>query len=302
MLIGLPGSGKSTFIAAFWHVVDSKEIEADYVVTTYPDDRDYLNNIRDLWLQCKKIERTVAEYREIFLNITDRKTDEVMEFIFPDVSGEMFLRQFQFRKFSEKYEQEISSAEGILLFVNPKKLKGPDLITDADTLLDGLPETALGISHELSAQTNSETTNQEEKPAVAGKVKVTVDFDPKNSQTQIILVDLLQMASLKMKKSCKVCIIVSAWDAVISSQIVDGHTVLPEEWLSKYLPLLRQFLDCHPDKFTVKVYGASAQGGDYDGNIDVLHDFDTPSDRIKVQDGAVLSNNITGPIKWLLNG
>ena len=61
-MIGLPGAGKTTFLAALWHVIESSEIEGQLVLAKLVDgDNTYLNNIRDSWADAKALERQTDE-------------------------------------------------------------------------------------------------------------------------------------------------------------------------------------------------------------------------------------------------
>ena len=54
--MGLPSSCKSSFIGAFWHVVESGEIDSTYTVTVPPSDREYLNQLRKNFLTLYYVE------------------------------------------------------------------------------------------------------------------------------------------------------------------------------------------------------------------------------------------------------
>ena len=93
----------------------------------------------------------------------------------------------------------------------------------------------------------------------------------------------------------------SAWDKAASR----GFS--PEEYLAKRMPLLDQFLrhGLHPD-WEKRIYGVSAQGGDYDddnsklADAERLRDIDVPSERISVVYAGDKSNDLTEPLQWLL--
>ena len=86
------------------------------------------------------------------------------------------------------------------------------------------------------------------------------------------------------------------------------------------LPLLAQYLEAERDGWRIRVYGVSAQGGDYDGNdanaepaegeaskkkprkgrdADRLREVDIPADRIRLVFGKRESNDLTEPLRWL---
>ena len=84
----------------------------------------------------------------------------------------------------------------------------------------------------------------------------------------------------------------------------DGDTSKkhPKLWLENELPLLNQFLESNRDLLEFKIFGISAQGGDYDGDKDKLQEEIHPSKRIIVQkETGEISSDISLPIKWLLD-
>ena len=60
MMMGLPGSGKSTFLAALWHQLESTEIPTAFIAERLQPDREYLNKIREKWLEFEEIPGPVA--------------------------------------------------------------------------------------------------------------------------------------------------------------------------------------------------------------------------------------------------
>jgi len=270
VLIGLPHSGKSTFIAALWYIVDSEELENSLTITELPEDREYLNALKDEWLSCKAFERTKTEHQyKISLNVYDRLIDVKTILQFPDVSGEIYNMQFEQRKVNVEYLNMIQSANGIILFINPDYLKEPILITAIDTCI---------------GNTTTPTEISQLKPWIH-----------KDSPTQIVLVDLLQMIAFNISTPIKVAVVVSAWDVVLNSQ-----KITPSKWIETTLPLLYQFLDSNKSLFKHIYFGISAQGGKYSEDNTELQ-LKLPSDRIILQKDNEISKDITLPIKWLMH-
>jgi Double-GTPase 1 len=289
VFIGLPNSGKSSFIAALWHVVQSGEIESIYSVSVQPHDREYLNALRKSFLECKPVERTKTDFEaEIELDITETLTGNVAKFIFPDLSGETFQSQFEDRKLSISYAQRISACSSIMLFVNPNFIKKGYLISDAEEMF------AKDEIEKASESANkTESNNLSEADGFGWSAKLC--------QTQVVLVDLLQIVSERLKAPCKINVIISAWDVIRAMPGLDGE-ILPEEWIKSNLPLLYQFLLANSASFAFKIFGVSAQGGNYsevdDENLP-LQELVKQSERIIVQEHESITHDITVPLKWL---
>lgn len=275
ILIGLPQSGKSTFIAALWHVVESKEIDDSIKITSLPNDREYLNELRESWHECKAIERNKTEDKfQISLYIS-RNDIEYDELLFPDVSGEMYESQFESRKLENEYISMIESARSIIFFINPDFLKKPVLISEADFIPIN--------------SSNSST-----------KAKLK-QWEYEDTPTQVILVDLLQMISIYLHKRIKLAVILSAWDVIHNSIDKKLNKMKPADWVTNNLPLFHQYLISNKSQFDFSFFGVSAQGAKYYGDNLILHKHEKPSDRIIVQKDDEITKDISLPIKWILN-
>lgn len=304
LFIGLPNSGKSSFIGALWHVVESGEIKEAFTVVTQPNDREYLNILRDCWLGCVAPERTKTEFiKKVELQFRDNDTLAEAKFIFPDLSGETYELQFEHRKLTEDYVNSIRETDGIILFVNPDFLKKSNLITDAQELLASLeenedPENVKGQPETpiIKDLENNIESNQQKRR------KSETEWNSKMAQSQVVLIDLLQMIANRIKKPCKLGIIISAWDLIKNSADKQLAALEPSAWFDNELPMFRQFLISNPNSYNAKIFGVSAQGASYKGDVSGLQSKLNQSERIRVQVGSTECHDITIPIKWLMNG
>jgi hypothetical protein len=123
-----------------------------------------------------------------------------------------------------------------------------------------------------------------------------IKFNIRKVPTAVIIVDLFQILMKYSDKSLNIAIVISAWDKILNLR----NGITPSRWLKQTLPLLHQFLKSNRNQINFKLFGISAQGGDYETDSDTLQQFSNPSDRIKVQDEDIVDNDITVPIKWLL--
>ena len=57
-ILGLPRSGKTTYLAALWHVIDAGEVATKLVLDKLIGDNAYLNKIVDAWRRCEEVPRT----------------------------------------------------------------------------------------------------------------------------------------------------------------------------------------------------------------------------------------------------
>lgn len=270
---GLPRSGKTTFLAALWHVVSQQEIAPKLVLGKLEGSYSHLNGLRDHWLQRKEFERTkIGDQQSVKLNLKVAKSNAEFSLVFPDYSGEAFRREWRDRMCTQELATETRSAESILFFVHGDKFTQPWMLSDV-----------------LAAEGDKAEED-------AAKPAVPTQWNPNKAATQVQLVELLQflMQEPLGPRKRRISIIISAWDKVPA-----GTT--PQGWLRARMPLLDQFVACNAESFEFGVFGVSAQGGDYKVDVARLDAFAEQSERIKVVGPAGESHDITEPLMWALD-
>lgn len=287
VFMGLPGSGKTTFLAALWHVLDDRSSETRLKLKRLSVDRAYLHRIAADWQACLQVQRTKLEPEErVTLSLASGNTD--FELTVPDLSGEVFQQQLVDRKIPVGHHENIRRATGFVLFVHPRVKEGTQITysRQLSSVLGGAPKPpAAAVADGAVAVTDIPTSAVE--PWSIEKVP-----------TQVALVELLQFALESAARKVRVAVVISAWDLVESAV----PTGTPQDYLSREMPLLRQFLESNDDLLEHTVFGVSAQGGDItvEEQKKALLDLDDALKRIKVRHGAEASQDITRPIAWLL--
>lgn len=278
VVLGLPGSGKTTFLAALWHLLTANEVETKLsLVTLKAGESAHLNHIASLWRRAKVQERTLhAGDRTVTMSLRT-ETEPEFQLSFPDLAGESFQQMWETRECASEVAASLGSSN-VLLFIHSDKIKAPGWIID-----DAEDAEAVGLPVEA------------DKP---------VPWNARLAPTQVKLVDLLQ--SLQATSLCwgprRVAIILSAWDRAA------GAGMAPDQYLAAHLPLLGQYLTHGLDEaWRVKVFGVSAQGGVYDetnkppkDEAQRIRELDVPSERISVVSAEGRSHDLTQPLQWLL--
>ena len=285
LLMGLPSTGKSTYLAALWHVINSDKNEKSLNLLSLGGDNKYLNFLRNYWLSCDTVPRNKidqSEGKEVKLLIETTNSHIKTLLSVPDFSGETFRFFWEDRKWSDEMQELINNANGLLFFISPIDIKPHASISESIPIEELLDDESI-IDGEVELKNSIENWEMQ--------------FTP----TQVILVELLQYLVYysTLEKPIKLGVIVSAWDMVKN---VDGIAE-PKSWLSKELPLLFQYLKSNPELYNFKVFGVSAQGGEYnveDKLNNPLLEYDDPTDRIKVQVGNEVFSDIGVPICWLI--
>jgi hypothetical protein len=282
LLIGLPATGKTSFLAALWYLVQQDKVGTALELKKLDGDSAYLNKICDSWLGYEPVGRNQTDI-ETFVSmwLKERNGDQEVHLTFPDISGESFKQQWASRNLTESYQNCIKSANGGLLFIHPKSLASPLRISQVANLASLVEEV------------------DEDESAVEAKTPnpPTTPWDIEKAPTQVQIVELLQFLAMNehFKAPFKLTIVVSAWDEAVASKLS------PSEWVRQQLPLLDQYLSSHPGKFAISYCGVSAQGGNYEGKDLSVLQAKHPAERILVVgEGIENAHDITEPLLWLM--
>ncbi len=280
LIVGLPASGKSTFIAAFWHVLTSEHVQGSLKLEVLDAPFEYLNNLSSRWRKFEELPRTSSDAENastIKVRSSDADKQSSFDVVLPDLAGESIQRALVDRQWPAKLDSLVDRATGVLLFVHAGNVKEGLSIAEADFVLSAFGE---------SAPTPEDVGGSEE-----------LNWDANDVPTQVALVDLLQIVSPYFASNpLRVAVIVSAWDLVRDENS-------PANWLKDNLPLLDQFLASSPANVSHRVYGVSAQGGDLKDKDECAHlkSHIQTSDRIQVVlDCQSTSHDISKPIQWAL--
>src|SRR2546430_15297940 len=93
LVIGLQGSGKTTFAAALWYLLDSREVTTTLMKGPHNGDFRYLEEIAKLWGDGWRSERTTSARQEkVRINLLDERTKIESCLEFTDLAGESYER------------------------------------------------------------------------------------------------------------------------------------------------------------------------------------------------------------------
>lgn len=292
ILLGLPGSGKTTFLAAFWAVMSNGTGAGEVEIGPLSGEQRYLNRIRQEWLRYKKMERTLQpDETDLNLPLRMRATKQDFTLQMPELAGENYKKAWETRELPMKVADALTQADGLALFISSNHVEKPVRMDQARAATFGLlPESfAEPANEDDDTEVGAEEEDDDEKPAPESK-----PWSPEMAPTQVMLVEVLQFAE-ELRPLRRLSIVLSAWDQILKN--TPGDT--PEAWLKRELPLLWQFLQRNPGQLEVRVFGVSAQGGDYKADFDRLSAL-SPALRPKAFDakGNEL-DELIAPLKWL---
>lgn len=239
LFAGLPETGKTTYLALLYLAMSNGRAN-DLRLGSYGDDREYVNRIAKKLLACEEIVHTeVSEQGRLQLSLELGPEHDAAVLQIPDLSGETWEDAVYERTWSQVVDDMARAASGYLLFVHV-------------TRFDAAPSIASVQAAERALGENDDATpdGPESHPTGAGAAK---RYQP----TQVQIVDLLQLlCEERSVRPARVGIILSAWD-------LTDQTLTPAKWLSTNAPLADQYLRANRTWLESKVWGVSAQGGNF---------------------------------------
>jgi Double-GTPase 1 len=274
LMAGLPETGKTTFLAALWHVAKSHEVAGSMRLERREGDQEYLNHIADEWSKCAELKRTPGEGEmSVTVLLRDPENNGIVRLSIPDMSGELFAAHWETRCCTAAFADLVNEVGGCLLFVHPGKLTETLWIADANAT--------------LKEWAGEESGDDEEADIATGSA-----WDPRTAPTQLQMVELLQFMAELSDRQMRLAVIVSAWDLVT-------EPMTPAKWVENRLPLLWQFITANPALYSASFMGVSAQGGDRSDAS--LLEHETASRRIRVHAPGSKENDISYPVRWLMS-
>ncbi|HCI9483945.1 hypothetical protein KP007_03685 [Raoultella ornithinolytica] len=278
--MGLPASGKTTFLAALWHLVESNETTCRLELDAYDGDLTYLNRIAEAWRNFEPVPRTsqIGDMN-VAIHLRNRETGEKGTAFFPDLAGETFDRQVEDRIFRKDFMKGFSEDDGILFFIS------------SDVREDFISVT------ELNARLPSDSEIDESLNDTPAEMRIT-EWEPKLLPAQVKIVQLLSdiIRPPFEPRLRRIALLISAWD------LVHRSGVTPYDWLEVNMPLVAQFLKANKDYFEHQIYGVSAQGVNLndDTAVDEVANL-LASRRIKIVGMESEGNDLTEPLIWLMS-
>jgi hypothetical protein len=280
-MVGLPSSGKTTFLAALRYVLTNQRKGSEVLsVRNFKANRSYLHSISEQWMRCEQVERTSRSDRPVTVDLPLRdEAGREVDLVIPDLSGELFQGLWEERTWPTDLIEIIENSGATLFFVHPDHQLHAPLIEDA------VDQAALAAS---GSSLTDLRTDQEEAPR---------DLNLAEVDAVVQMIDILQ-SLLRIRPPSyprALAIVVSAWDRV------PGLYAKPEAFVEKAAPLLHQYLLAQGDTRPVRYWGISAQGGQYPKDTDELAEVESPDERIIVvsADGET-SHDLWRPVAWLL--
>jgi len=268
-LIGMPQTGKSTFLGAFWAVVQSP-LEPAIREASFAGDRSYIQRLAEQVARGQEIDRTgvdTNEAMEVELEFNGLGRANVL---IPDTSGESLRVLVESHVWHSRLREACSQATAVALFVHPARLRVPQR----------------GSLLEVAGAQPADRY---------GEPRIPFDVHD-HASTAAELIDVFENVTEVCRESwpIRVAVIVSAWD------LVDGDPT-PYEWLAARLPGVLSTIEANPELAALEIFGVSAQGGSLDQRDGLLEKGEI-FDRVYARDRSGLPVSLIAPVRWAIFG
>ncbi len=224
VMVGLPASGKSTYLGALFHTLKSG---ADGIqMDGLPAERDYLIELERDWLSMKPLGRSAHHgARNVELPLVGSDQGGSLTLTVPDVVGESYQQAWEHGYWDTAVKAYVETSDALLLFVRANAVIPAELI--------------------------------EVRRSAPSSARKLAPWSPAQSPTQAILCDLLeQIGEMRDGHLPPLAVVVSAWDKA------SEFGLSPSDWLGWQLPLLTQWIAARTPAVRFRTFGVSAQGGD----------------------------------------
>jgi hypothetical protein len=304
ILVGMPRSGKSTYLAALRHVLASGEVDSKLRLSRLSESEAHLNLLEREWLSCKQLKHTSQAQEQWSVNfIVANKDGAESEIVLPDLDGESFQRPATSGQISKSFLDRLVECDGILLFTNADRGDDDLMIADVEDVVDTLSDDeAQAIDAGVAAATAEKAASAQSHVtagAHADSEEAGREFDPDEMPEETKLVEFLQLINRLpgTKKRRKIAVVISAWD--LAKQQAGGQG--PTEWLKINRPMVEQFLRANSDTWDCSIWGVSAQGGSLPAKRAELMAMPQQSERIEIVGPDTTPHDLTVPISWLMD-
>lgn len=226
LIVGQPGTSKTTYLSQLIMQVDSKKKAIKF--RNKPDDISLLKDAIDRLRMGEEVQATPSDNNSIIklpLSVDSKEID----LICPDYGGEQISQLIDVREVDSKWIELITQSNGWILFIRPSKLT---------------------VSFDISTKSIEEADKLEQSSNTEFKIS-----DQSN------LIELLQIFRYYKKLSTqqktnapKLLTVLTCWDEIDTK-------VSPLEYTQKQLPLFYEFITSNWTENSYSFMGLSAQGG-----------------------------------------
>ena len=125
VILGLPSSGKTTYLAALWHLVLERDVETRLKFDRLrKGDNTYLNKIALRWRSATIQERTSISGGGLVSMDLKAVTGDIVNITFPDLPGEAYRDMWETRTCTNEVGEALQ-VPYVLLFIHGDNIAAP---------------------------------------------------------------------------------------------------------------------------------------------------------------------------------
>ena len=271
-LLGMPRTGKSTYLGALWALVQS-HLEPSVSEVSFSGDRAYVQALAEQVTRAEEVPRTAIDADDQLAVALRFDPGATADLVIPDTSGESLRLLFEERVWYPRLRNTCEEATAILLFLHPERVRVPQPLA--------VLSAAVGEGHE------------EEAP------RARVPFYAReHASTAAELIEVFENVAdaCRSRWPMRLAVVVSAWDTVD-----DVSAPTPYTWMETRLPGLLSTIESNPQIAELGVFGVSAQGGPLVDREELLAQGEV-CDRAFALDADGEQVSLAEPVRWAIWG
>jgi len=297
-LLGLPKTGKTTYLAALWSCLRSGLAEDRYRITELPGDTAYLDAISYAWAAGDPMPRSSPEVSDHIEFTIEAPARPPLQVVLPDLPGEVFLNAVRRPVIDEGPGAAVLSSDLLLLFVNCQTAKmfeplGDHPVDAVETAEPPAPANEGNIDGPDSTTPKPDDAGDGPGGELDPPAPRFREFDIGALDSDTLNCELLgRLEDLFGDETFPpLLIVLSAWDMYVGEP-----DLIPDDWLRDHQPMLWQHIEELRRTMTVGVVGVSAQGADYKDHPDIV-EVDVKA-RSWGSDSDGRKTDVAGPLLW----
>jgi hypothetical protein len=281
ILVGVPDTGKTNYLARLWEALRGGL--GSLVCPTPPDNIKYVEDALGHVLQgsfAPRSNKNIGESRsDVRITVVTEDGNENTEtnLLIPDVTGELWKKAVETLEIPDQWMSDLQAASGAMLFV---RVLSDQIVAPLDWI------TARGILRGV----------------------LSLPRDQNGAPTQVVLCELLRFLELSLKphpdgSMPRIALVVTAYDLLDPAMAARG----PSQYLEQEFPLFAGRLR-DAAGLSIRAFGASIVGGDLTIDEAFRNEFlggDISRSGFVVveQEAAIIKiPDITAPLAWLVQG
>jgi hypothetical protein len=281
--VGLPGTGKTTYIGALWHMAEEPSV-TDIVEKVLPANPAHVQRIAEQVRAVDELLRTGHDDDEFYEGTVEFPGHGSLTLRIHDRSGEQLQALVERRNWPSLLAGEVAEAQALVLFV-----------CDDELILPLSLRLAEGLAQDDPARPAADAL----KNAPSGDDSTFGDSSPKNNgyshhyaSTAAQVVDGLEnvLDAMDDRWPVRIAVVVSKFDRI------DDRS--PRQWLHDRLPAIEAFLDNNLNRVAWELFGVSALGGPPQSREELLKS--DLHERAWAQNADGDAVPLSEPVRWAL--